>query len=69
MINHMQYDKRWSSLEIGHMMKLWSNAKSLKMTLMPSLTLAKNVNEEEQLGELTLNFIYKTKMKGVAKQP
>jgi hypothetical protein len=39
------------------------------MTMMPSLTLAKNVNEEEQLGELTLNFICKTIMKGVAKQP
>jgi hypothetical protein len=50
-------------------MKLWSNVKSFKMTMMPSLTLAKNVNEEEQLGELTWNFICKTTIKGVAKQP
>jgi hypothetical protein len=39
------------------------------MTMMSSLTLAKNVNEKEQLQEPTLNFICKITIKGAAKQP
>lgn len=74
MINHNHNEITCNMTRGGAHMKqvmdeAWSNAKSLKMTMMPSLTFAKNVNEQEQLGELTLNFICKIIMKGVAKQP